>query len=646
MCKKRPKNEPGRGDKERERIDNAFKFCGLKLRLPLLLVRSAETFKEAFLVEKDDALCSLSRMETTRRSGVDTLNSEKQNEKTSTKMSSSLFLESTTLVRDALEGATLLGGNARVAVTPDNVVYSTDREGVDVAVVSGGGAGHEPAHGGFVGVGMLAGAVSGNVFASPSTGQVLGCLSLLARDAVVVVKNYTGDRLSFGRAIERFSADSSVNGKAKMVVVADDCAIPNDRTRTTGRRGLAGTVLVYKIAGEKARRGGSLNEVAAVAEAVAARVGTVGVALRNNVVELGLGIHGEQGFSTLDKMLQKDLAKLLVDMIVVPDPARYTLPLNPKGHLVVLINNLGSVTDLEINAFQNHVLQYIRATYPNIASLRVITGRLMTSLQMNVLSLTLLVNPNEEMLELLDAEPQVGQWPGVVHVNLEKFKAGPSTETRGAAQHNLQGPCISATQAQAFKDSVRAAANALIASEQLLTEFDTVAGDGDCGHTMKAGGAAILNILGQLPVDHPASSLMAISVALETAMGGSSGVLYCILLDAAAGHISSISTAEITPHDWAVALQKGVHAIMKYGGAKEGDRTMIDALSPLVNSLLANSQDFEAAIAAVTSGAKATESMKSAGAGRSSYIGADLTVPDPGAHAVMLWATAVLSVLK
>ncbi|KAI9353786.1 dhal domain-containing protein, partial [Obelidium mucronatum] len=267
--------------------------------------------------------------------------------------------------------------------------------------------------------------------------------------------------------------------------------------------------------------------------------------------------------------------------------------------------------DLEINAFQKHVLLYIRDTYPSLASLRVITGRLMTSLQMHGLSLTLLVDATEEMLELLDAQPDnIGQWPGVVRVQLDQWKSTPSS----AVGENCVPPSL-ADHAKVLKECIRIAAETMIASEERLTEFDTVAGDGDCGHTVKAGGLAILGVLDKLPFSHPASTLISISAVLETTMGGSSGVLYCIMLDAAAGFLSSCSN--VSPESWAISLEKGLEAIIKYGGAKPGDRTMIDALHPL--------------------GAKATESMQTARAGRSSYI---------GAYAVAAWVSAVISFLK
>ena len=177
-----------------------------------------------------------------------------------------------------------------------------------VALISGGGSGHEPAHAGFVGRGMLTAAVAGNIYASPSVAAVLAAIRAVAgpRGVLLIVKNYTGDRLNFGLAAELARVDGI---HVDVVFVADDCALDAD-LKSTGRRGVAGTVLVHKLAGGAAEAGASLSEVAAVARATAAHVRTFGVALSTcqvpgrpratrlddvDAMEIGLGIHGEPG---------------------------------------------------------------------------------------------------------------------------------------------------------------------------------------------------------------------------------------------------------------------------------------------------------------------------------------------------------------
>ncbi|KAI8607780.1 hypothetical protein BC830DRAFT_81890, partial [Chytriomyces sp. MP71] len=259
-------------------------------------------------------------------------------------------------IDEALVQNAILGGTEHlrdVASTGDNVVFAVVGNNQDrmdaVSVLSGGGSGHEPAHSGFVGAGLLRAAVCGNRFASPSAAQTLAAFRRVVGrgGGLVVVKNYTGDRLSFGRAVERWNAslpqDGSV-GRVQMIVVADDCAVPRNKS-IAGPRGLAGTLLVYKIAAEAAKRGLDLDHVAAIASAVNASIGTVGVAVRDNeTVEVGLGIHGEPGFEVRKIDSAQQLAKLLVDMIVEPSAERPTISLPDSVRLVVLINNLGATS--------------------------------------------------------------------------------------------------------------------------------------------------------------------------------------------------------------------------------------------------------------------------------------------------------------
>eukprot|EP00037_Helgoeca_nana_P030497 m.377545 g.377545 ORF g.377545 m.377545 type:complete len:239 (-) comp28206_c0_seq4:1591-2307(-) len=197
-------------------------------------------------------------------------------------------------------------------VVGHNVLVRADIETIrctQVTLISGGGSGHEPAHAGYIGAGMLSAAVLGGMFASPSVGAILAairtCTVRGAPGCLLIVKNYTGDRLNFGLALEKARADGL---DVEMVVVADDCALPRDKG-ITGRRGVAGTVFVHKVAGAAAETGLPLDSVHAEAMSAADSVGTLGVALTTctlpgqpvsdrlsgSKIEIGLGIHGESG---------------------------------------------------------------------------------------------------------------------------------------------------------------------------------------------------------------------------------------------------------------------------------------------------------------------------------------------------------------
>jgi triose/dihydroxyacetone kinase / FAD-AMP lyase (cyclizing) len=233
-------------------------------------------------------------------------------------MAKKLINQPAAAVRESLEGAVLtqpgtaLLGDRLIVVRVDRVVSAANRADLPVALASGGGAGHEPAHAGHVASGMLTAAVSGEVFASPSVDSIVDGIRAVTGDAgcLLIVKSYTGDRLNFGLAAE---IARNVGLAVETVVVTDDVAIA-ESDAYAGRRGLAGTVLVHKAAGAAAETGRALAEVAAVARSVAESVGTIGVGLSgvtvpgstgpgfelaDHEIEVGLGTHGEPGVARI-----------------------------------------------------------------------------------------------------------------------------------------------------------------------------------------------------------------------------------------------------------------------------------------------------------------------------------------------------------
>jgi len=288
-----------------------------------------------------------------------------------------------------------------------NVVVRAQKKEGKVALVSGGGSGHEPAHGGFVGEGMLDAAVAGAVFTSPTPDKILAGIQAVATDKGVlcVVKNYTGDVMNFEMAID-MAKDEDI--EADYVVVNDDVAV-KDSLYTTGRRGVAGTILVHKIAGAKAEQGASLPEVKAVAEKVIANVRTMGMAispctvpaagkpgfeLAEDEVEIGIGIHGEPGttrekLSTADETAKKLLDKILADI-------------DFKGQeVVVMVNGMGATPLMELYVINNFVQDYLKEQGVKVYDTMV--GNYMTSIEMAGFSLTLL-RLDDEMKALYDAK--------------------------------------------------------------------------------------------------------------------------------------------------------------------------------------------------------------------------------------------------
>ena len=287
----------------------------------------------------------------------------------------------------------------------DVMVRSTKKEG-KVALVSGGGSGHEPTHAGFVGEGMLDAAVCGAVYTSPTPDQVLEGLKAVDAGAgvLMVVKNYTGDVMNFEMAGE-MAADEGI--KVAQVVTNDDVAV-EDSLYTTGRRGVAGTIFVHKIAGAKAEAGASLEEVTAVAEKVIANVRTMGVAIKPSTVpaagnpgfelhedemELGIGIHGEPGTSR-EKLQPADV---IVDHLMEKIMADIDYS---DSEVAVLINGGGATPAMELYILNNRVAQILAEK--GIKVVKTYVGDYMTSIDMAGASISLL-RLDDEMKELLAA---------------------------------------------------------------------------------------------------------------------------------------------------------------------------------------------------------------------------------------------------
>lgn len=287
-----------------------------------------------------------------------------------------------------------------------NVVVRADKKFGKVALLSGGGSGHEPAHGGFVGKGMLDCAVAGAVFTSPTPDKIFEGIKAVATESGVlcIVKNYTGDVLNFEMAID-MATDEDI--KVDHVVVNDDVAV-QDSLYTTGRRGVAGTILVHKIAGAKAEEGATLEEVKVVAEKVIANVRTMGMAispcivpaagkpgfeLNEDEIEIGIGIHGEPGTHREKIASADEIAKTLLDKILGD------IDYNGR-EVVVLVNGMGATPLMELYIINNFVQDYLAAAGVKVYDTMV--GNFMTSIEMAGFSLTLL-RLDDELKKLYDA---------------------------------------------------------------------------------------------------------------------------------------------------------------------------------------------------------------------------------------------------
>jgi dihydroxyacetone kinase len=558
------------------------------------------------------------------------------------------------VVEEMLHGLVVLHpGSARL--TGHKVMVRADSEQArdqQVAVISGGGSGHEPAHAGYIGVGMLSAAVVGEVFTSPSSDSVFAAIKAVARKtgALLVVKNYTGDRLNFGLGAEMARAEGI---PVEMVIVDDDVALKGTG-QATGARGLAGTVFIHKLLGGAAAEGKSLADLAATGKAAVDSLATMGVSLSagtspavgkpsfelgEHQMELGLGIHGEPGVKRMELQPADELTETLLTEIL-----KYG-KFGDEKRVAVMVNNLGATTEMELAIVARHAIPVLQRKGFTVE--RIYAGAFLSSLDMAGISISVM-GLNDNWLRWLDADTTAPAWPNVL-----KQRPGtpePTIATEASAEvRSATGKGAQSEAGRKTKQAIEAACKALIEAEGELTEMDRVIGDGDLGTSMERAAKAVQAAAGSYPLDDVPATLKALGHTLRRELGGSSGPLYGVLFLRCGNVLESVGT--IGTAQWAEALQQGCRAVSELGGAKPGDRTMLDALDPFVKTLMkdvvgkASHEAVMAAVAAAEHGVEATAQMKPR-LGRSSYLGDRvLGHADPGAKAIAVWLRAASEAL-
>jgi triose/dihydroxyacetone kinase / FAD-AMP lyase (cyclizing) len=510
---------------------------------------------------------------------------------------------------------------------------------LQVAIVSGGGSGHEPAHAGYIGAGMLSAAVAGEVFTSPSADSVFAAIQAVAGKlgSLLVVKNYTGDRLNFGLAAEMARAEGI---PVEMLIVDDDVAL-SGTGQGTGARGLAGTVFVHKLLGAAADEGKNLSELTAIGKAAVESLGTMGVSfsagtsplvgkasfeLDEHEMELGLGIHGEPGVARMPLQSADVLTETLLTSIL----HHKQFP----ASVAIMINNLGATTAMELAIVARHAVSFLASRGFTVQ--RIYSGTFLSSLDMAGISISVL-GLNEDRVRWIDAPTPAPAWP-----NLLKQPPGvPSFEI--PTSESLVGGIAGSEHDTKPKRAIEDACQALILAEPELTELDRMTGDGDLGVSMARAARAVQQDIHSYPLNDISRTFKALAHTLGRELGGSSGPFYGVLFLRCGNILGRSPTIEWT--QWVQAFEEGCDAIGELGGAKPGDRTMLDALYPFVNRLkqetVATPQVVWAAVEAAEQGTAATAQMKPK-LGRSSYLGDRvLGLPDPGARAVSIWLRAV-----
>lgn len=518
------------------------------------------------------------------------------------------------------------------------VIARKEKKQGKVGIISGGGSGHEPAHAGYVGKGMLDAAVAGNVFASPSPDRIVEGIKAADSGAgvLMVIKNYSGDIMNFTTSGEMAAIDGI---KTDYVIVKDDVAV-EDSTYSTGRRGIAGTVFVHKIAGAAAESGKSLPEVKAAAEKCIANirsmgmamsscilpgVGTPGFTLGETEVEIGMGIHGEPGISRETISPAKDLAKKLLDKIFA-DTDIYN-----NSEVAVMINGLGGTPLMELYILNNEVQKILEEK--GIKCYKTFVGNYMTALEMAGCSITLL-KLDDELKGYLDypseapafrvegtaasaAEAKLlsalrefvrteagevkGRLPAAAAVKTVAAKAEAEAESTVAVEEEEDSPFT--LTAQDYVNYVKLTAKKIAENEEYVSALDAATGDGDHWANINMGFEHLVAAGDDMAKMSISDVFKTIGMLMMSKIGGSSGILYGGAYMNAAK--SCAGKAAIGSKGLCAALDAMVSDMMARGKAKPGMKTMIDALYPAVEA-------YKAAIAANTPIAETLEQVKKA----------------------------------
>ncbi|MCM2973830.1 dihydroxyacetone kinase subunit DhaK [Priestia aryabhattai] len=540
-----------------------------------------------------------------------------------------------------------------------------------VSIISGGGSGHEPAHAGYVGKGMLDAAVCGDVFASPSQIQIYQAIKETASDkgTLLVIKNYSGDMMNFKNAAYLAEEDGI---QVDYVKVDDDIAV-QDSLYTVGRRGVAGTVLVHKIAGAAAERGYDLPKVKEAAENAIANVKSIGIGLTSCTVpakgtptfeiaedemEFGVGIHGEPGIRREKIISADELAERMVTALLKEIGIE-----DGKGEVAVLINGFGNTPLQELYLLNHSVIRELSRRKVTIA--RTFVGNYMTAIDMAGASISIM-KLDENLKSLLSEECDTpalklkGEVPAVTYDEIIGTAEAPKVSYEVQTNKEYSVVTENRLTLNNIIFMVDQMSECIIRNEIPFCELDSHAGDGDFGMSVAKGFKQLKaewhEILENKSNDI-GNFLEACSIVIMEHCGGASGPIWGSAFRAAGKNTES--KTELTLTEFAEMIQASVKGIQATGersfgrGAVVGDKTLIDALVPYADTLTSSAAEGESlkhalvkAAEAAVEGAKSTEQIV-ARMGRAGTVGErSLGYPDAGAHGLGVIFTEVAHVMQ
>lgn len=516
------------------------------------------------------------------------------------------------------------------------VVRSTKTPDGKVAIVVGGGSGHYPAFAGWVGPGMADGAVAGNIFSSPSGAQAYSVAKAAERGGGVLIGfgNYAGDVLHFGQAVERLRSEGI---DARTLVVTDDVASAGEEDHLK-RRGIAGDLPTFKIAGAAAEAGLDIDEVVRVFDKANDRTRSFGVAfsgctlpgakeplfhLEPGRMGVGMGIHGEPGVREDEIGTSDEIAQLLVDGLINERPE------GSDNRVVAIVNGLGDTKYEEMFVLWRDIAKRLRAAGFELVGKEV--GEFVTSLDMAGVSLTL-VWVDDELLKFWQAPADT---PAFRVGNMAPAEVDDRELNVTAEEVRVEQPGSEESQKLAGEvvSVLERIADLLHEKEPELGKIDAVAGDGDHGIGMARGSKAALETARRLASEGggAATVLAGAGDSWSASAGGTSGALWGALLTAF-GRVLGDEAGDANLVD---ATAAGLEAVTRLGGANVGDKTMIDAFVPAVQALQEQG-DWRAATDAARKGAESTKDLV-AKVGRARPLGEkSLGTPDAGATSLAM----------
>ena len=571
------------------------------------------------------------------------------------------------LVNKSLRGLVSYNTNLNLDET-NRVVYDTSHPRSQVSLISGGGSGHEPAWAGYVGTNMLAAAVQGDIFASPSTKQILAGIDAVPSDAgtILVVTNYTGDCLHFGLASEKANAKSD-SSSCRIIICGDDVSVGR-KGSMVGRRGLAGQIGVLKVMGGAAGAGGSLDDVYDLGVSFSEQIVSIAATLDHchvpgraehgmlepDEVELGTGPHNEPGYKKLKPAPSPAelVGQILTHCLDENDPERGYVKFAPGDETMLLISNFGGMSHLETGALVDEVLEQLERDW-GMVPCRVVSGFLETSLNAPAFSVSV-INASaaargckysvDQIKDFFDTrtttawESVAGSQGGKRRARKDQLVQAPREEPKVVdSSRDLK------VEAGVMEQMLRTACADLVKAEPDLTKWDTVMGDGDCGETLKTGATSLTAALdaGLAKSGSVVKVLHELEEIVESKMGGTLGgilgIFFVALRSAVENNIDLASSKGVVAL-WGAALSTALASLRRYTPAKVGDRTVMDTLIPFSEAM--SSGGFADGVNAAVKGAEATKAMTPR-LGRATYVGAGASgsgdlPPDPGAWGAMV----------